>query len=42
MTLVSNTALTPLSFLWWNLVGCVLTVGLAVLLAPLFPRRDAA
>ncbi len=34
--------LTPLSFLWWNLVGCVLTVGLAVLLAPLFPRRDAA
>jgi hypothetical protein len=25
--------LTPLSFLWWNLIGCVLTVGLAALLA---------
>jgi SSS family solute:Na+ symporter len=30
--------LTPLSFLWWNLVGCVLTVSVAALLAPVFPR----
>jgi hypothetical protein len=25
--------LTPLSFLWWNLIGCVLTVAGAALLA---------
>lgn len=31
---------TTLSFLWWNLVGCLLTVGVAALLAPLFPRRQ--
>ncbi len=34
--------LTPLSFLWWNLVGCVLTVLVAAVLAPVFPRRQAA
>jgi len=28
---------TPLSFLWWNLVGCVLTVAFAALLARAFP-----
>ena len=27
--------LTPLSFLWWNVVGCVLTVAVAALLARL-------
>jgi hypothetical protein len=31
--------LTPLSFLWWNLIGCVLTVALAALLARAFPAR---
>lgn len=35
--------LTPISFLWYNLVGCVLTVGIAALLATLVrPRRAAA
>jgi Na+/proline symporter len=36
--------LTPLSFLWWNLIGCVLTVGLAALLArvPSLRRREVA
>jgi Na+/proline symporter len=33
--------LTPLSFLWWNLIGCVLTVALATLLARAF-RPDVA
>jgi Na+/proline symporter len=33
---------TPLSFLWWNLIGCVLTVAVAALLAPAFPARKAA
>jgi Na+/proline symporter len=28
--------LTPLSFLWWNLIGCVLTVAVAALIAPAF------
>jgi hypothetical protein len=30
--------LTPLSFLWWNVVGCVLTVVVAAMLARVFPR----
>src|SRR5262249_54964345 len=34
--------LTPLSFLWWNLIGCVLTVAVAALLAPAFPARRTA
>ncbi|HEY6195213.1 MAG TPA: sodium:solute symporter, partial [Candidatus Eisenbacteria bacterium] len=34
--------LTPLSFLWWNLIGCVLTVGVAAALAARFPRREPA
>ena len=34
--------LTPLSFLWWNAVGCVLTVAVAALLAGRFPTREAA
>jgi Na+/proline symporter len=34
--------LSPLSFLWWNLIGCVLTVAAAALLAPAFPARRAA
>jgi Na+/proline symporter len=34
--------LTPLSFLWWNVVGCVLTVAIAALLAGPFPRREEA
>jgi Na+/proline symporter len=29
--------LTPLSFLWWNLIGCVLTVAVAAMLARAFP-----
>jgi Na+/proline symporter len=33
--------LTPLSFLWWNLVGCVLTLAVAALLAPRSPRKAA-
>jgi len=28
---------TPLSFLWWNLIGCVCTVGLATAMARAFP-----
>jgi len=28
---------TPLSFLWWNLIGCVCTVGLAAAMARTFP-----
>jgi len=28
---------TPLSFLWWNLIGCVLTVALAAALSRAFP-----
>ncbi|HXS83315.1 MAG TPA: sodium:solute symporter [Methylomirabilota bacterium] len=31
--------LTPLSFLWWNLIGCVLTLGLAALFAAFTPRN---
>ena len=31
--------LTPLSFLWWNLIGCVLAVGLAALIAWFAPSR---
>jgi len=34
--------LTPLSFLWWNLIGCVLTLAIAALLAPVLPARKAA
>ena len=34
--------LTPLSFLWWNVVGCVLTVVVAAMLARVFPRAVAA
>lgn len=34
--------LTPLSFLWWNLVGCVLTLLVAAVLANVWPRRAAA
>jgi Na+/proline symporter len=34
--------LTPLSFLWWNLIGCVLTMAVAALLAPAFPARKPA
>lgn len=30
---------TPLSFLWYNVVGCVGTVAIGLLLAPFFPRR---
>jgi Na+/proline symporter len=33
--------LTPLSFLWWNLIGCVLTVAGAALLAPAFPATSS-
>jgi Na+/proline symporter len=31
--------LTSFSFLWWNLIGCVLTVAVAAALAPWLPRR---
>ena len=34
--------LTTMSFLWWNLVGCVLTVSVAALLATVFPRAEPA
>ena len=34
--------LTTLSFLWWNLVGCVLTVAVAAALSLVFPRREVA
>lgn len=34
--------LTPISFLWWNVVGCVLTVAVAALLARVFPRAAEA
>lgn len=30
---------TELSFLWWNLIGCVVTVGSAAILAAFGPRR---
>lgn len=30
---------TGLSFLWWNLIGCVVTVGLAATFAAFGPRR---
>jgi len=30
---------SSLSFLWWNLIGCVLTVGLAAVIAPFAPSR---
>ncbi|MFM8559357.1 MAG: sodium:solute symporter family transporter, partial [bacterium] len=30
---------TELSFLWWNLIGCVVTVGLAATFAAFGPRR---
>ena len=33
---------TPLSFLWWNLIGCVLTMGVAAVLARLWPRPLAS
>jgi Na+/proline symporter len=33
---------TPLSFLWWNLIGCVLTVGVAALLSASSTRRATA
>jgi len=33
---------TPLSFLWWNLIGCVLTVVVAAVLARLLPARSPA
>lgn len=33
--------LTPLSFLWWNLIGCVITIGAAWLLAFVWPQREA-
>ncbi len=33
---------TPLSFLWWNLIGCVLTVGVAALLSAPSARRATA
>jgi solute carrier family 5 (sodium-dependent multivitamin transporter), member 6 len=33
---------TPLSFLWWNLIGCVLTVAVAALLARPFSRPAPA
>jgi Na+/proline symporter len=33
---------TPLSFLWWNLIGCVLTVAVAALLAGPLSRRAPA
>ena len=32
--------LTPLSFLWWNLIGCVLTVVVAALFAIMTPGKD--
>jgi len=31
--------LTSFSFMWWNLIGCVLTVAVAAALAPWLPRR---
>ena len=31
--------LTSFSFLWWNLIGCVLTVAVAAALSPWLPRR---
>ena len=34
--------LTPLSFLWWNLIGCVLTLAIAALLAPVLPKRSGS
>ena len=34
--------LTTLSFLWWNLVGCVLTIVVAALLARIWPRQQPA
>ncbi len=34
--------LTDLSFLWWNVVGCVLTVAVSAVLAQKFPSRQPA
>ncbi len=34
--------LTPISFLWYNLVGCVLTMGIALLLTAVRPGPRAA
>ncbi len=39
-TVIACWKLTDLSFLWWNVVGCVLTVAVAALLAPRFPSRQ--
>jgi hypothetical protein len=33
---------TPLSFLWWNLIGCVLTVAVAALLSSPLAKRAPA
>jgi hypothetical protein len=36
---IACSRLTPLSFLYWNLIGCVLTVLVAAALARRFPSR---
>ena len=33
--------LTTISFLWWNLIGCLLTIAVAAALAGVFPRAAA-
>jgi solute:Na+ symporter, SSS family len=33
---------TEVAFLWYNAIGCLVAIGAALLLSPLFPRKPEA